>query len=142
MVDLQFRFPLWPMIDSTTNSCSFCWATVNGGVDRSQVADIICGALAADQVFDRIIIRFLSSLDGLRHRDMSVNIENQRKLGTAKPAILAIAYAIASIWKSTTLAPGSVAIDFNAVYLCTDDVLSARKAAASNRAASNHGKVS
>ena len=64
-------------------------------------------------------IRFLSSLDGLRHRDMCVNIENHRKLETARPAILAIAYATASSWKSTTVAPGSVATDFNAVYLCT-----------------------
>jgi len=53
---------------------------------------------------------------------MCVNIENQRKLGTARPATLAIAYATASIWKSTSLAPGSVATDFNAVYLYTDDV--------------------
>ena len=53
---------------------------------------------------------------------MCVDSENQRKLETARPAILAIAYATASSWKSTTLAPGSVATDFNAVYLCTDDV--------------------
>ena len=71
---------------------------------------------------EQVVIRFLSSLDGLRHRDMCINIENQRKLGTARPATLAIAYATASSWKSTTLAPGSVATDFNAVYLCTDDV--------------------
>jgi hypothetical protein len=32
MVDLRLRFPLWLMIDSTTNSCSFCWGTVNGDV--------------------------------------------------------------------------------------------------------------
>ena len=68
---------------------------------------------------EQVVIRFLSSLDGLRHRDMCVNIENQRKLGTARPATLAIVYATASSWKSTT---GSVATDFNAVYLCTDDV--------------------
>jgi hypothetical protein len=71
---------------------------------------------------EQVVIRFLSSLDGLRHINMCVNIENQRKLGTARPATLAIAYAIASSWKSTTLAPGSVTTDFNAMYLCTDDV--------------------
>ena len=63
---------------------------------------------------------------------MCVDSENQRKLETARPAILAIAYATASSWKST--APGSVATDFNAVYLCTDDVLQ------SSRVASELGK--
>jgi len=65
---------------------------------------------------------------------MCVDSENQRKLETARPAILAIAYATASSWKSTTLAPGSVATDFNVVYLCTDDVLQ------SSRVASELGK--
>jgi hypothetical protein len=37
---------------------------------------------------EQVVIRFLSSLDGLRHRDMCINIENQRKLGTARPATL------------------------------------------------------
>ncbi len=73
-------------------------------------------------------------MDGLRHRDMCVDSENQRKLETARPAILAIAYATASSWKSTIVAPGSVATDFNAVYLCTDDVLQ------SSRVASELGK--
>ena len=71
---------------------------------------------------EQVVLRFLTSLDGSRHRDMCVSIENQRKLGIARPATLAIAYATASSWKSTTLAPGSNAADFNAVYLCTDDV--------------------
>ena len=32
MVDLLLRLSRWLMIDSTTNSCSLCWATVNGDV--------------------------------------------------------------------------------------------------------------
>ena len=70
----------------------------------------------------QVVVRFLGSLDASRHREMCVNIENQRKLGIARPATLAIAFATAASWKSTTLAPGSSATDFNAVYLCTDDV--------------------
>ena len=72
---------------------------------------------------------------------MCVSIENQRKLGIARPATLAIAYATASSWKSTTLASVSNATDFNAVYLCTDDVPAVDvMLVPPMRAVSTHGK--
>ena len=90
---------------------------------------------------EQVVLRFLTSLDGSRHRDMCVSIENQRKLGIARPATLAIAYATASSWKLATLASGSNATDFNAVYLCTDDVPAVDvMLVPPTRAVSTHGK--
>lgn len=83
-------------------------------IRETHLTNVACGAVR-DKAME-------ASLDESRHRDMCVSIENQRKLGIARPANLAITYATASSWKSTTVATGSNATDFNAVYLCTDDV--------------------